>query len=110
MRCAQLESRDDGRVDAGSQGRIGAVPGDRDGVTLRQNLAVAGVAEQELPLGKVLVEPRPVLVDGLAVAVVLRPDVTEQVTDAVHQLRLLAVRDDPYIHLISIRISRRARN
>jgi hypothetical protein len=51
-RCPQVEGRGDGRVDAQAEAGVGAVPGEGDGVALGQDRVVAGVVQDELPVGE----------------------------------------------------------
>ena len=101
-RGPQLEAGGDGRVDAWPEAGVGAVPGERDGVALGQNQVLAGVVEDELPLGEDVVELSPVVVERLAVLVVFGPDRAGEAADGVPEVRPLAVADYPRVHPASI--------
>src|SRR4030095_937923 len=91
----------DGGVDARPEAAIGAVPADRDGVTLGQHLVLGRLVQDELPVGEVREETWPVVVEHLAVEVVLRPDLDRQIGDAVPQFRPLAVTHNLGTHSVA---------
>lgn len=82
-RGAQFKGRGEGRVDAGPEVGVGAVPGRGDRVALGQDQLLTGVVEHELPVGEEVVQLRPVVVDELAMQVVLGPDLIGQIANVI---------------------------
>ena len=71
-------------------------------MALGQDRLLAGIVQDELPLGEDLIQLAPVPVERRAMPAVLRPDLIGQAGDGVPELRALAVADNLLAHATSI--------
>ena len=100
--CLQFEGGGNGRINAGPQPGVGAVPRHGDGMPLGQDRLIAGIVEDELPVREDLVELIPVMAERRAMLVVLGPDLIGQASESVPEFRALAVADNLRAHVTSI--------